>query len=186
MRDHHDILAGVAQQGDRPGLVDDDATEEGAAEMSTYDMPLINIAGYAEMTQVYPVNTDAPYLDEYRHKSFSRMPMTKSERIASWKRRLLASRCAPVTDEEMEAAASGTKAEKMLGFPCTHSETMWVDGLEVYIGDVRNLEGKDHLRMVCIENLPHTTCDFMHTLSWSFLRRFQRDRLSGKIIDLDC
>ena len=185
MRNHPERIAGVAQQGDCPGMHVISTAPEDLERMHGLDMPLIDVAGWAEMTRIFPVNTDAPELESFGGSRYAtRFPATAEERIKTWQNRLYASRCRVLSREEILAARGGTRAEQMLGFPCDHSETLFVDGLEVYVGDIRNVDGKLHLRMAVVENLTHTTCKFMHTLSWSFLRRFARDQETGEVIEL--
>lgn len=191
MCNHHDIIAGVAQQGDRPGLpIRNDGlpyginSQEKLDLMHSFDMPLIDVAGWAEMNQLFPVNTDAPNRYELTPMGIRSNPPVKEDRIKAWQNRLYASRCRVATVEEIEAAANGTRAEQMLGIPTSHSETMFIDGLEVYIGDVENEDGNLHLRVAAVENLSHTTCRAMQVLSWSFLRRFARNLETGEVIEL--
>jgi dienelactone hydrolase len=191
MCNHHEIIAGVAQQGDRPGLPLHSGfmpyginSQEKLDLMHSIDMPLIDVAGWAEMNQLFPVNTDAPNRDEISEMAKRSNSIIKADRIEAWQNRLYASRCKVNTVEEIENAANGTRAEKMLGFPTAHSETMFVDGVEVYIGDIMNEDGNILLRVASVENLTHTTCRYMQTLTWSFLRRFARDLTTGKVIEL--
>lgn len=179
---HPNLLAAVAQQCDSPGLSPAFASAELTQKLHEMDLPLIDVAGYAEMAQVFPVNANAPTPVDDRWKMI--LSEDREERIKAWQSRLYACRCNVATREQILAAAEGTLAERMLGFPVDHSETLHVDGLDYYIGDIKNMDGNTHLRMVCIENFPHSTCRFMHSLSWSFLRRFARCPETGKVIHL--
>lgn len=184
MRRHHDIVAGVAQQGDCPGI-HCNTTDTQLEQMHSIDMPIIDVAGYAEMNSIFPVNVDITDNEKlFSGKYAGRFPADAHSRIVTWQKRLYASRCEVLSEEAILAARNGTRAEQMLGFPTDHSETMFVDGVEVYIGDIQNVDGKKHLRIVAVENLTHTTCAFMHTLSWSFLRRFARDLEKDAVIEL--
>lgn len=189
MRNHFDIVAAVAQQGDRPGLPMGHGNygifaPEHLDEIRAQDIPLIDVAGWAEMNELFPVNTDAPNKDRLTEMGKRSNPTDKPDRIAAWRNRLYAWNCPIPSDEEFEVNENWSKAETMLGFPTDHSETMFVDGLEVYIGDLKNTAGKNHLRVVAIENLTHTTCEFMHTITWSFLRRFAKNLQTGEVIEL--
>ena len=188
---HHDIIAGVAQQGDRPGLPIKNSgmpyginSQEKLDLMHSFDMPLIDVAGWAEMNQLFPINTDAPNRYELSPMGTRSNSPVKEDRIEAWQNRLYASRCRVSSVEEIEAAANGTRAEKMLGIPTDHSETLFVDGCEIYIGDIVNEDGNKHLRVAAVENLSHTTCRAMHILSWSFLRRFARNLETGETVEL--
>ena len=57
-------------------------------------------------------------------------------------------------------------------------------GHEVYVSDIYNVEGKCHLRLVTLENLPHMISPQMAELGWTFLRRFAREA-DGSITELD-
>lgn len=184
MKNHPGIIAGVAQQGDYPGM-HNGASDELMELMHSVDMPLIDVAGTAEMTRMFPLNTDAPELETYTNPHTSgRFPGKCNDRVKSWQKRLYTARCPVISEEEILAAKNGTRAEQALGFPADHSETMFVDGLEVYIADIKNVDGKYHLRIAAVENLSHTTCTFMHTLTWSYLRRFARNLETGEVIEL--
>jgi hypothetical protein len=78
---------------------------------------------------------------------------------------------------------SGNLVERKLGVPVDEGRVLWLDGFEHYIGDYINEDGKRWLRMVRIDNMPHTVTASMLTMAWSFLRRFARDPQSGKIIE---
>ena len=179
---HPKLVAAIAQQCDSPGVSSAFGSDELTERFHAMDMPTIIISGNAEMCQVFPVSGDAPapVAENWRFI----YPQDRVGRMEAWRRRLYAMNCPDRTPEELAAAGTGTLAERMLGFPADHSETLHADGLDYYIGDIRNSAGKDHFRVVCIENFPHTTCAFMHTLSWSFLRRFARDPASGVLAEL--
>lgn len=184
MRRHHEMIAAVVQQGDVPGMIPRFVTDEQLEQMHSIDMPLIDVAGMAEMNSLFPVNTDSPCLATISQRYKETFPQYRDERITTWQKRLYASRCEVLSTEEIIAASNGTRAEQMLGFPADHSETLLVDGCEYYIGDIKNVDGNTHLRVVAVENLSHTTTEFMHKLSWSFVRRFARDLETGAVIEL--
>lgn len=179
---HPHLIAAIAQQCDSPGISSAFGSDELTKKLHRLDMPTIIISGNAEMCQVFPINRDAPCEVAENWKFI--FPQTKQKRIEAWRKRLYALNCPDRSCGEIEAAAKGTRAEQMLGFPADHSETLHVDGLDYYIGDIKNRDGKYHFRVVCIENFPHTTCAFMHTLSWSFLKRFCRDTQTGILKEL--
>lgn len=110
--------------------------------------------------------------------------MNKEDRVASWKLRLYAMRCPIPADEEIFAAGHNNIIERELGVPVDHSDYLYAEGSECYIGDILNMDGKAHFRMVAMENVPHTTVRMMHIFSWSYLRRFARDLENGNVIEL--
>ncbi len=185
MRRHHEIIAAVAQQGDRAGLAPYFTDDAGMEKMHTFDCPVNIVTGMAEVSQHFPLNTEAPAYDAWDEARKKRMPGTLEERITSWQRRLYGSRCENVTAEQMIAVrTSRNKAERSLGFPCDKARTLWMDGVELYVGDFKNVDGRYHLQVVAIENLSHTTCKPMHLMSWTFVRRFARDLENDKVIEL--
>ena len=185
VRRHHSYIAGVIQQGDAAGILLNfyGCTADKVELMHTYDMPLINIAGTTEFNGIFPINQDAPGMTDETRIQFARFPMDKAQRVESWKRRLYAMRC-PIPTDDVIYAAGGTKTERTLGFPVDHSDLIYMEGSECYIGDIQNVDGNYHFRTVAMENIPHTTCRAMHVLSWSYIRRFSRDLSSGAIIEL--
>ncbi len=181
---HPEIPAAVAQQGDIPGCAPHFFSDAMVERMREVDKPIIAVSGMAEMSMMFPMNVDIQCPEQIPERMKHAIPATADDRISAWQRRLYAANAPMKTKEEILAAREGTRAEQMLGFPCDHSETLWVDGLEVYIGDIKNERGEERLRVVAIEDLSHTTCSFMHTISWSFLRRFAKDPETGAVIEL--
>lgn len=189
-RRHPNVLAGIAPLGNSPGLptpaVSHEAvavTDEMAAPMETMDMPTCILCGCKEVGGMVPINQTARAFEAginvegYAASAQGKMDM--------WNRRLKAMRCPPQSNEELLAAAdSPNKAVRELGFPCDRAETVWLDGFEHYIADVKNVDGKHHFRVVAIENMPHMIVPSMHILAWNWLRRFARDRETGAVIEL--
>lgn len=175
-RRHPEVIAAVATLGNQGILLTPEAwgepilsvSEERMNSMARIDMPLINVNGATENHALAP---DDP--EEF-------------EKWAGfWQRRLIASRCPMKSFEEIRAARSSkNKAERILGFPADHAETVWADGAEHYIADVTNVEGKNHLRIVSSENMPHTVTPFMIDVSWNYLRRFARNLETLEVIEL--
>jgi pimeloyl-ACP methyl ester carboxylesterase len=154
-------LASVAETGNPVGGTEDADVER----LRQIELPVINIGGEKEFAQ--PTSHD-------EFKQF----------VRGWQRRLAIARCQPVTEEEVAIAMeSGNLVERKLGVPVDEGRVLWLDGFEHYIGDYINEDGKRWLRMVRIDNMPHTVTASMLTMAWSFLRRFARDPQSGKIIE---
>lgn len=177
-RRHVDLIAGVGTMGNSHGLaLKKDSVKIGQDQigiLGQHDIPLININGQWENG----FSCDA--LKEGDQKF-----LTAQERVDSYQNRLRAFRCEAWSAEEILAAAdSDCKAVRMLGVPVSRSEIQYLDGDECYIGDLQNKDGKDHLRLVTIENLPHATSSHMPWLTWNFLRRFSRDQATGEIVEL--
>jgi poly(3-hydroxybutyrate) depolymerase len=169
-RRHPGLVAAVATLGNQIGLMEPATTgenvfatsDEQLERMAGFDLPVINLLGCHE---------GGPFVREVH--------------IRSWQRRLKASRCPMRTAAEIDAAlTSGDKATRILGVPNDKSETLYAEGFEHYIADIRNLDGNFHLRVVKIEGMPHVTTPFMQSLSWSFMRRFARDPGTGNILEL--
>lgn len=182
---HPDLIAAVATFGDPPGLMDTGMipiTDEKIEHLRTLDIPLINLLGYTEPKRYFPISQD---VDDYR-ALLDVGPLTSFEkRAACWQRRLRAFNCPEQSLPEIKATqASPEKAVRMLGIPGDKSETLWLDGFELYIVDIKNNDGKFHLRMASEENMPHNTTPAQQILSWSFMRRFARDLETGAVIEL--
>ncbi|MDO4343443.1 MAG: alpha/beta hydrolase [Eubacteriales bacterium] len=178
MRRHPGMLAGVATLGNPHGLgnlTDNVQTTEAAIElMSHVDMPVINIDGEWENQ----------YSCKFTANSRARR-MTDEQKVVFWQNRLRASRCPMRSAEEILAAAESCDyATRKVGVPNDRSEVIYFEGDECYVADIKNVDGKVHLRVITIENWPHATSAHAPWLSWSFLRRFARDQKSGKLIDL--
>ena len=179
------FIAAVATFGDPSGLLDTGITpftEEKIKQVMASDLPLINLAGCCEFARLYPMNQDG-----FNYRPGIVMPPidTFEQRVASWQRRLRAFNCPMKTAEEIAATRnSPDKAVRVLGIPCDANQTIWAKGFELYIADIKNNEGKFHLRIVGEENMPHNTTPNQQWLSWSFMRRFARDSKTGKIIEL--
>lgn len=174
---HPEMIAALATMGNHVGLADADvvgnrimgvSTEE-IEHYSRFDMPTININGGAEGFSEYP-NTE----DKQRFWA------------ESWQRRLQASRCpVPSVEEILAARNSDNLAMRVLGVPGDRGLDFWFDGIAHYMVDVKNVDGKYHLRVASSENMPHTVTPCMVDLSWSFIRNFARDLETGAVIDLN-
>ena len=174
---HPDMIAALATMGNHVGFADPKVvgnpimgvSDEEIARYAGIDMPTININGGSER--------------------FSRYPETESEQqlwAENWQRRLRASRCPELPLEEIRKARfSDNLAMRTLGVPGDRGLDFWFDGIEHYIVDVKNVDGKYHLRVASSENMPHTVTPCVVDLSWSFLRQFARDPETGAVIDLN-
>lgn len=171
---HPEMVAALATLGNGVGLASSletgnpvGGTEDSDLErLSKVDLPVINVGGEYEFK--------VPTPDSERFPIFAR----------GWQRRLAVCRCTPKTFKEIAAAQNSSDAvEHRLGVPFDETQVLWLDGTEHLIGDCINAEGKKWTRMVYIENTPHTVFSSMLTLAWSFVRRFERDLETGKIIE---
>lgn len=175
-RRHPDIIAAAATLGNAGILQPPEVTgdkflsvgDDRLETMSKIDMPMIVANAMSEGHVTAPDN-----------------PEEFAAWAKFWQRRLIASRCPMKTPEEIRAARySKNKAERILGFPADHAETIWADGAEHYVADVTNIDGNNHLRVVTSENMPHTVTPFMIDITWNFLRKFSRNQETGEIIEL--
>ncbi|MGM9608072.1 MAG: hypothetical protein ACI3XJ_11265 [Oscillospiraceae bacterium] len=189
-RRHPNVLACIAPLGNSPGLptpaVSHEAvavTDEMAARMETMDMPTCILCGCKEVGGLVPVNKTAHAFEP--GINVEGYAASAEGKMAMWNRRLKAERCPQQSVEELLAAAdSPNKAIRALGFPSDRAETVYLDGFEHYIADVRNNDGKYHFRVIAIENMPHMVVPSMHVLAWNYMRRFARDRENGAVIEL--
>lgn len=185
---HPDVVAAAAPLGNFPGLPKPEESgeavlvpDEKIEAMSKIDMPLINFSGYSECGCMYPLNQAADHL--LPGQEFM-CPLSFESRAGSWQRRLRASGCPVKTLDEIGATAkSEDLVTRKLGIPCDKSEVLFIDGFEHYVADIRNTAGKYHLRMVGIENMPHMPLPSMVGLSWSFMRRFARNRKTLEVVE---
>jgi hypothetical protein len=105
--------------------------------------------------------------------------------VEAWQRRLTASRCPTKTRAEIMATEhSDDYVTRLYGLPNDGSWLQVIDGLEHYFIDIKNIDGRKHLRIVGIENMVHTTEPTMPMVAWTFMRRFARDQKTGKVIEL--
>jgi hypothetical protein len=175
---HPDMVAAVAPLGNSSGLAAPAYSHEAVVaddqrieEWSKIDMPIITIGAASEVTS--PHTMPSSILNDYNLF------------IEAWQRRLKASRCPVKTrDEIMAAEHSPDYVTSLFGLPNDGSSLQVLDGVEHYIIDVKNVQGRDHLRIVGIENMVHTTEPTMPMVAWTFMRRFARDQTTGKVIEL--
>lgn len=70
-----------------------------------------------------------------------------------------------------------------LGFYGDREETQTIGGAEHYIADVFNEDGLLAFRYCGINNFPHWPSPRLAELTWEFMRRFRRDRQTGRIVE---
>lgn len=175
-RKHPEILAGAATLSDPIGIqnaarVDyyDGPAEEIVKSFRQHDMPLININGQLE--------------NSYRNQD--RKTEKIAEDVLNFQKRLEAFRCPERTAEEINAAKySKDYVTRMNGIPADATQLRYMMGEECYVSDLKNTDGKWHLRFVTIGNCPHMIMPQMAELSWEFLRRFSRSTQTGEIVEL--
>lgn len=142
-------------------------SDEQLERLRQVDMPLINLCGYCEFAGRVPQESV-----EY------------TRWVKNIRRRFYACRCPVPTEQEIRRVKGcDDTPQRKLGIPASHSETVWHDGVEHYVIDIKNIDGRNHLRMVSSENMPHMVTPFMQEMAWSFLRRFARNPKTGEIID---
>lgn len=181
-------IAAMATLGNEPGQIPPEYTsgffqvsDEKIDLQSHIDMPTINISGYLERNCMFPLYSDAP-----NPKPGSWIALnTKEKRMESWQRRLKSARCPATTIEKIAATQfSDDYVERMLGIPADKTECLYIDGHENYIADIKNVDGKYHLRIVALGNMPHTITPTMINLTWSYVRRFARNQETGATVEL--
>lgn len=172
---HPELVAGVSTQGyqhcmNSPEAIGEHAlTEEEIEALRRYDIPMISICGTAE--NFFLIH--APGSPAYEAS------------LEGYRRRLRCCRCPDRDIASIRGALTGESyPNRRLGVPTDRAEVEVVFGRECYIGDVLNQDGKRHLRLVTVDNLPHITTPMTPMLSWSFLRRFARDTKTGGLIEL--
>ncbi len=169
------LVAGVATEGSMHCLIDPkkggplNLKDESVEALCKADMPVLNCNGTAENLFL---------IREFGTPDYEMA-------VEGYQRRLRASGCEELTPEEIRAAHdSQDYATRMLGVPTDRTEVKVLYGTECYFGHVRNKEGKEHLRLVTVDNLPHITNPMFPEISWTFLRRFARDQETGALVEL--
>jgi hypothetical protein len=175
---HPDMVAAVAPLGNSSGLAAPAYSHEAVVAdnerieaWSKIDMPIITIGAAAE--ELSPHTMPSSILNDY------------DLFIEAWQRRLHASRAPAKTREEIMAAEhSDDYVTRLYGLPNDGSSLQVIDGLEHYLIDIRNVDGKKHLRIVGVENMVHMAEPTMPMIAWTFMRRFARDQATGKVVEL--
>lgn len=185
---HPQRIAAQAVFGDPIGLTDSGLFPVGGERLErlkSMDVPLILLAGYTEFQCHFPYNATPTDFPLGGGKPGGYIPVTFRERVAAWQLRLEAYNCRICTEQEITATReSSDHAVRKLGIPADRSETIWMDGNEIYIADIQNVNGDWHLRIVGEENMPHNTTPAQQKISWSFLRKFAKDPQTGKTIQI--
>jgi hypothetical protein len=173
---HRNKLAGFAACGHKPWLAhpryspDSVKVTDGMIEdMRNCDMPTINICGLYENNY---------FRQDTKDKGFADL-------VDGWQRRLKAHNCRVQTPEEIAAAQSADNyITQNVGLPADRQDIEYLFGLECFINDYKNTEGKSHLRLAVIGENIHTYTPQMAYLTWNYLRRFSRDLKTGRIAEL--
>lgn len=185
------VLAAIAPLGNSPGLPDPSVSHEAvavdderAAIMETMDMPTVVICGCCEVGGMVPINQTAHAFEA--GINVEGYAASAEGKIAMWNRRLKAERI-PLqsTEDIMAAAGSSKKAERMLGFPADRSEIIYIDGFEHYVGDLKNVDGNYHFRVIAVENTPHRVTPSINICAWNYMKKFARDQETGAVIELE-
>ncbi len=170
---HPEMVAAVATQGfqhcmNTPEAIGENAiTDEEIEALRRYEIPMISICGTAE--NFFLIN-------EPGSKAYE-------DSVEGYQRRLYCCRCAPRTKQEIRDALTGPSyPNRKLGVPTDDAEVEIVYGRECYIGRMKNEAGKEILRLVTVDNLPHITTPMTPVLSWTFMRRFAREIETGALV----
>jgi len=175
-RRHPKLIAAAATLCDPVGLqtgavIDyyKSRAEELIASFRQHDFPLIDINGNLENS----------------YARSDRTPQQIDDDVFYFQNRLRAWRLRERTREEILAAqTSPDYATRKNGVPADRTEVRFMMGDELYLSDYRNEDGRWLFRYISIENTPHMIMPQMAELSWEFVRRFARDRETGKSIEL--
>lgn len=182
MRRHQMQLAGVAPLSNEPGQGKNISDGQIALEASV-DMPFIMISGINEVYGMFPLHSAPQNVTEDTLQG-DLETAEADKRILSWQRRLESARCPVKSYDDIAATRhSYNIVERKLGIPIDRSEVIFLDGFENYVADIKNVDGKYHLRIIGQENSPHCVQPSKITLSWDYLRRFARNQQTGEIIE---
>lgn len=192
-RAHSDKLAGVAILNDSPCIPTPETSTEDILvtdaeieKLSRTDLPTIIVAGCCEDRSFFPINEG---IADNKNKSATAVVQgygaSARGRVEAWNRRLRSCRCPEITFEEALAAKNSPfQANVRIGVPSDKSETLFLDGHEHYIIDIKNCDGNCHLRVIAEDNIPHLCTPSGLTMAWSYLRQFARNSETGDIVDL--
>ncbi|MGM9522670.1 MAG: hypothetical protein ACI3VB_09360 [Oscillospiraceae bacterium] len=188
-RRHQKLVAAAAPMGNEPGQLSPEWTsgyfavsDEQLKLQASVDTPIIMQCGLNEINSMFPLYTDAPYPNPAT--PFIALN-TAEKRVKSWQRRLISSNCPMKTEEEIYATQNSKDyVERKLGIPADKTDVLFMDDGEVYIADIKNVNGDYHLRVCGYENTPHAVTPEFADMAWSFLRRFARDQETGETIEL--
>lgn len=188
-RRHQRLVAAAAPLGNEPGQLSPEWTsgffaisDEQIRKQAEVDTPIIMINGCNELNCMYPLYTDAPFPNPVT--PFIALN-TKEKRVKSWQRRLISNNCPMKTEEEIYATQySKDYVERTLGIPADKTEVLYYDGAEVYLADIKNVNGDYHLRICAFQNSPHEMSPEYANMMWSYCRRFARDQETGETIEL--
>lgn len=174
-RRHPEMLAAIAPTGMSHTMPAPDysyevlkVTDEMIEQSAKLDLPIVNINGYCE--------NEVGWLeqDSERYRLF----------VQALQRRFKAFRCPIPSVEEIAAARmSQDKITQLMGIPADRTSVQTRLGQECYILDIKNNEGKEHMRLISIERMIHAPAPQMAGLVWDFLRRFERDLETKEIIE---
>ncbi len=175
-RRHPKLIAAAATLCDAVGLQSGavvDYYKTRAAELiesfRQYDYPLIDINGNLENSYCKTDRTPEKIDDDVFYFQ---------NRLAAWRLKMRS------REEILAAQTSPDYATRMNGVPADRTEVRYAMGLEAYLSDYRNEDGKWLFRYISLENTPHMIMPQMAELSWEFIRRFARDTETGASIEL--
>ncbi len=135
--------------------------------IANYDVPTVCITGLCESG--FPKNEEDK----------------RNRWVPQWQQMMRNYRLPVKSEEEILAAFdSEDYTQRTTCVAADEFRTLWADGIEHYICDFVNVDGKKHVRLIRQQNMPHTVTAKMCTLSWDFLRRFRRDPQTHKIEEL--
>lgn len=188
-RRHQRLVAAAAPLGNEPGQLSPEwtsgffaITDEQLDKQAAVDTPVIMLNGCNEINCMYPLYTDAPFPNPAT--PFIALN-TADKRVKSWQRRLRSMNCPMKSEEEIYAAArSSDYVERTLGIPADRTDVLYIDGVEVYTADLKNVNGDWRLRICAFQNCPHETTPTYADMMWSFCRRFARDQETGETLEL--
>lgn len=173
---HPDRIAGLGILNGSHGLQDPRRPggdivigEDEISRMASLDMPQVIINGYAE--------SDFTAENVEKHGG-------EETAIRCWRNRLRACRCPDRSESEVALARkSGSVVERKMGITADCTDIAYVYGHDAYIADIRNMDGRWHLRCVTLENMPHMITPQMPDMLFNYLRRFAREK-DGSIAEL--
>lgn len=190
---HPELFAGVSPTSNYLILGGEYMKDEELQRLRETELPVVSTCGQRETSEQYPLYQDNQFFKGYGAlytppteeltREWAMMPITKEQKIESLQRKQYTMNVQPASAEDCLACRdSGDEVERVIGAPFDHTEIQVFNGMKHYIGDYLDEKGQHIFRLVVCENNPHWPSATMQRCAWEFLKKYSRDRKSGKLI----
>ena len=153
-------------------------TEKQLKHMKDMTMPMLNIEGDAEGGRTLPMNVDFSYITAIPNTD--RRVEANLEGLNAW---LEFNHCPRrITKAQMlDSCHSADRVERMIGTIFDDTEIEQHDGRDFCIGNYYDEQGRNMMKIVGIDNLPHFPVPFIAEFEWDFLSAYRRDPQTKQI-----